>query len=363
MPGDRTIHATTSGEPCAGKRCQHMREHLHEARDLLCLANRRGVRIPDHVLAPVIEADRLCEAKAGIDLELETRFWKAYGVLRSTIEPTTRARRLYRCVFYTSLALMLLCQFYFLFGSAVHRQLTQLREQSYVLSGQLQATVPSAPLAVAGAVPVESQEVIERRIEQNQLDRRAYARLASGLVWLPSEQLEVSLATLEIVLDFLATYVLPALYGLLGACAFVLRQLSTDIGQLRFANDLRVRYTLRLNIGLLAGLAVGWFITPDQNASVIANLSPLALAFVAGYGSDLLFAVLDRIVNAFSAPPAPEVAEEGSVAVAERTGAAVAQRPPAAKSNGSGQVRQRGRRAGTNGVAGGGAAPEPALAH
>ena len=40
-------------------------------------------------------------------------------------------RRLYRCVFYVSLALMLLCQFYFLFGSAVHRQLTQLREQSY----------------------------------------------------------------------------------------------------------------------------------------------------------------------------------------------------------------------------------------
>lgn len=359
MPADRTIHATTSGEPCAGKRCQHMREHLGEARDLLCLANRRGVRIPDHVLAPVIEADRLCATGCDIDLALETRFWKAYGILRSTIEPTTRARRLYRCVFYTSLALMLLCQFYFLFGSAVHRQLTQLREQSYVLSGQMQATAPSAQPPVVGALPVESSEVIERRLTQNRLDREAYARLASGLVWLPSQQLEVSLATLEIVLDFLATYVLPALYGLLGACAFVLRQLSADIAELGFANDLRVRYTLRLNIGLLAGLAVGWFITPDQNASVIASLSPLALAFVAGYGSDLLFAVLDRIVNAFSAPPPASIAQERAAAAAEDVSAVVAQRSPATRSNGSGRAGQRSPRAGANGAA---PRPEPALA-
>ena len=345
--------ATGHPAEAAAHRCARMRQHLDQARDLLCLANRRGVRIPDEVLAPVIEADRLCGAGQDIDLALETRFWKAYGILRSTIEPATRARRLYRCVFYVSLALMLLCQFYFLFGSAVHRQLTQLREQSYVLSGQLQTTMPGAPPAVAGALPARVDEVIERRLTQNRLDREAYARLASWVVWLPSEQLEVSLATVEIVLDFLATYVLPALYGLLGACAFVLRQLSADISQLRFANDLKVRYTLRLNIGLLAGLAVGWFITPDQNASVVANLSPLALAFVAGYGSDLLFAVLDRIVNAFSAPPAAQSAEDRPAAALER-------RLPAARRGRAPPASRRSRRAGANGAAAG---PEAALAH
>lgn len=335
-----------------------MHDHLVEARKLLCLANRRGVRIPNDVLAAVIEADRTCEANGTLPLDLETRFWNAYGILRSTIEPATRARRLYRCAFYASLALMLLCQFYFLFGGAVHKQLTTLREQSYVLSGQLQA-----PPATAGAVGLESKEVIQRRLEQNQLDRSAYAGLASMLVWLPSEQLEVSLATLEIVLEFLATYVLPALYGLLGACAFVLRQLSADIGQLRFAHDLRVRYTLRLNIGLLAGLAVGWFISPDQDASVVANLSPLALAFVAGYGSDLLFAVLDRIVNAFSTQPAAEAPAPGAQTA---TGLdAVRERPPskpqaaAARSASNGKSSQRGKRTGTNGAD---LQPEPALA-
>ena len=162
------------------------------------------------------------------------------------------------------------------------------------------------------------------------------------------------------MLDFLATYVLPALYGLLGACAFVLRQLSADIAELRFANDLRVRYTLRLNIGLLAGLAVGWFISPDQNASVVANLSPLALAFVAGYGSELLFAVLDRIVNAFSASPPADGAQERPAAAADELSAAVAQRSPAGRSHGGGKAGRRSRRAGANGTA---PTPEPALAH
>ncbi len=334
----------------AGDCDAQMHDHLREARKLLCLANRRGVRIPDDVLAAVIEADRICAAEGTIPLELETRFWNAYGILRSTIEPATRARRLYRCAFYASLALMLLCQFYFLFGGAVHKQLTMLREQSYVLNGQLQAIQLPLTSPVAEAATLESKEVIEQRIRQNQLDRSAYAGLASMLVWLSSEQLEVSLATLEIVLEFLATYVLPALYGLLGACAFVLRQLSADIGQLRFAHDLRVRYTLRLNIGLLAGLAVGWFISPDQDASVVANLSPLALAFVAGYGSDLLFAVLDRIVAAFSTEPeAPAPGAHPSVAGAP---------PPAgARAGSAGKASQRGRRSGTNG-----AHPQPAPA-
>jgi hypothetical protein len=345
MPADSAL--PPDADPA--NRCLQMRRHLEEARELLCLANRRGVRIPDQVLAPVIEADRLCGGREDIGLELETRFWKAYGVLRSTIEPTTRARRLYRSVFYVSLALMLLCQLYFLFGSAVHRQLTELRKESYALE---------EPLA-ADAAPVASPEAATRRLTEIRLDREAYTRLASWVVWLPSEGPAVSLATLAIVLDFLATYVLPALYGLLGACAFVLRQLSADIAELRFANDLRVRYTLRLNIGLLAGLAVGWFITPDQSASVIANLSPLALAFVAGYGSDLLFAVLDRIVHAFSAPPPAEPAGEPLLA-AESPQAVRAERTTPVSPRGAAAARSRGRHAGANGAA---PVQTPALAH
>jgi hypothetical protein len=113
--------------------------------------------------------------------------------------------------------------------------------------------------------------------------------------------------TLDLLALFLSSYLLPMLYGLLGACAFVLRKLSDPVAKLTYAHDSQVRYSLRLNIGLLAGLAVGWFIKPGNGDASLVSLSPLALAFVAGYGSDLFFAALDKLVQAFA--PAPTTGE------------------------------------------------------
>jgi hypothetical protein len=313
-------------EPGVPRDCNaQMRDHLVEARKLLCLANRKGVRIPTRILADVIETERACEANSVIDLDLETRFWDAYGVLRRTIEPATEARRFYRRVFYGALALMLLVQGYYLIGSQVH----------------------------------------ERLQDTNVGNLEVYGNMASSLLFfIPGLSAEIAVALLKTILDFVAAYLLPALYGLLGACAFVLRQLSNDVSTLRFADDSRVRYTLRLNIGVLAGLAVGWFVDPTQDGSVVANLSPLALAFVAGYGSDLLFAVLDRIVNAFSTPPAAEAPAPGAQmatgleVVSERP--ATEPRAAAARLGSNGKASQRGKRAGTNG---GHPKPEPTPAH
>jgi hypothetical protein len=67
-------------------------------------------------------------------------------------------------------------------------------------------------------------------------------------------------------------------------------------------------YTLRIFLGALAGLAIGWFLK-TQNVSGFNAISPFALPFVAGYSVDLLFTFLDKIVNAFSAPqdvPSPK---------------------------------------------------------
>ncbi|HEX6142361.1 MAG TPA: hypothetical protein VFZ01_06565 [Geminicoccaceae bacterium] len=251
----------------------------------------------------MVEVRRTYEAGGTPDAELETRFWNAYGLLRSAIEPTHRARRMYRWVFYVTLALLLLSQLAYLFGASVRDQITRLDEEHYRLLGQQQvAAAPPEEGADQGAgAALATPLSIQEQIEANEAARTDYRELARQLVpWFGTPSL--ALAALKIYLEFLSSYLLPALYGLLGACAFVLRQLSDDIGRLRFASDIKGQYTLRLNIGLLAGLAVGWFIQPDQEASVVANLPPLALAFVAGYGSDLLFAVLDRIVQAFTSP-------------------------------------------------------------
>lgn len=299
-------------------RIAEVRDHLADARNLLCLANRKGIRIPPDVLSVVVRADRTCAEQGHIDFKLETDFWNAYGILRRTIQPATRARRYYRAVFYSALAVMLVFQCYFLFGSRVHEQLAQLRTQQIQLLGETQ--LPEG--GTDGTRVTKRAAEIDAQLAQNGKAREAYHDLALLLVPHADQivgsapatgadtggdrenDVEVALATLKMILDFLAAYLLPALYGLLGACAFVLRQLaadlSRDVAESRSAYASSVRYSLRLNIGVLAGLAVGWFVDPTQAGSVVANLSPLALAFVAGYGSDLVFALMDRIVTTFS---------------------------------------------------------------
>jgi hypothetical protein len=119
-------------------RIAEVRDHLADARELLCLANRKGIRIPEDVLRVVVQADRTCAEQGQIDIDLETNFWNAYGILRRTIQPATRARKYYRAVFYSALAVMLVFQCYFLFGSRVHEQLAQLRTQQIQLLGETQ---------------------------------------------------------------------------------------------------------------------------------------------------------------------------------------------------------------------------------
>lgn len=238
--------------------------------------------------------------------------------MRSSIEPSTRARRRYRWVFYCALVLLLGVQLYYVFGSSVHSEATRLEKEYLDVQAQRIAaqdpdnkTPPAVPVEILGQQEgvIWGELSAHNDLSEILIDVWSYpfsaflANYEPGGAqdeWAKYIETKSSLATLKVILDFLAAYVLPALYGLLGACAFVLRKLSHEVGELQFASTREAQYSLRLNIGVLAGLAVGWFIKPDQEASVLANLSPLALAFVAGYASDLLFAALDRIVQAFS---------------------------------------------------------------
>jgi hypothetical protein len=71
--------------------------------------------------------------------------------------------------------------------------------------------------------------------------------------------------------------------------------------------------SLRTWLGVIAGLAIGWFFAPDKSTGAgLGALSPLALAFVAGYSVDLLFTAMDRLVAAFSGSPPSQPDQSGS---------------------------------------------------
>jgi hypothetical protein len=110
------------------------------------------------------------------------------------------------------------------------------------------------------------------------------------------------------VIDVMQKWLLPLLYGALGAMVFVVRTLSMQARDRLFRKEALVSLVLRVFLGMISGLAIGWFWTHDPSPTETANggpmalstLSPFALAFVAGYGVELFFALLDKIVSTFT---------------------------------------------------------------
>lgn len=130
-------------------------------------------------------------------------------------------------------------------------------------------------------------------------------------------ELEALLQQKKFILANLQLFVLPLFYGLLGAFVYVLRTLTIEIKTLTYTKESNISYRLRIQLGALAGLAIGWFTGPNASFSLdtfssealstfssgglsAQTLSPMALAFVAGYSVDVLFALMDRIIYAFS---------------------------------------------------------------
>jgi len=94
------------------------------------------------------------------------------------------------------------------------------------------------------------------------------------------------------------TWFLPFLYGLLGAAIFLMR----NVANVRTPAMGGFPIVMRLSLGGVAGIVIGWFSNgAATNFGNDAALSiPFALAFITGYGIDVLFNVLDRLTRAIS---------------------------------------------------------------
>jgi hypothetical protein len=93
--------------------------------------------------------------------------------------------------------------------------------------------------------------------------------------------------------------ILPLLLGLLGSFSYVLRTMSQEISESTFAPHSALQQLVRLAIGALAGIASGWLLRP-QDVGLLSSVPAWTLAFVAGYGTELIFAFMDRLIKAFT---------------------------------------------------------------
>jgi hypothetical protein len=278
------------------------------ARASLRKLSEQGIRIPSQVATPIIQAQKAGDL-GRVSPDLERRFWSAYGTLNSRIKPAEDAKNHYRRFFYGILTALLLLQLYHSASIAVQTRLIDVGKSLLVADD------------TSGASPEVIAKLADRKADLER-EQDTYLHLTQYLMGFPrkiagylsvlgfgtdaispkDKQDVVAKVELELATSFVGSFLLPVLYGMLGAIAFVLRRLSDDNAALDFARDPRNRYSLRVPIGALSGLAAGWLLQPTT-ATVTSSLSPFALAFVAGYSAELVFAAMDRIVAAFTTVP------------------------------------------------------------
>ena len=150
--------------------------------------------------------------------------------------------------------------------------------------------------------PAWLQGVIADLVEEICFARKTNLLLSLPRTSGPVYQIQTSMAALS-------GWVLPFLYDLLEASVFVIRDLlNPRTPTLGFFPTL-----LRVALGRIAGIIIGWFWIPtvSKTADVASITSvPFGLAFLTGFSIDVLFSLLDRLNKTISEPPAtiPKVA-------------------------------------------------------
>lgn len=96
-------------------------------------------------------------------------------------------------------------------------------------------------------------------------------------------------------LSLLGLWILPGLYGSLGAVIYLMRRVLDP----SLPSPTWIRFPFRVILGGFAGIIVVWLWGPSTGKStqpVFASLGSFGLAFVIGYSTDVLFQLLDRVV-------------------------------------------------------------------
>lgn len=153
---------------------------------------------------------------------------------------------------------------------------------------------------LANPEDLRKQIITERNISLQELNDQ-YNSLARQLqrVKVKEDSQRVRLGA-GFVLVILESYILPILYALLGASAHILRTVAKEIEEENFSIESKRGYILRLALGTLAGLMVGWFVFLLPSQTFLASISPLAIAFLVGYNIEILFSWMDAFIERFS---------------------------------------------------------------
>ena len=249
------------------------------------------------VVQPVTRKDLSVTAesiKANIPLKKTFLGW-LFGFAFSTEDWTiSRSRKMVnRYILFTSLVLafLLFCQVYWAIGNQLFTQMNDLSKAVEDLNAQ-QSQNPQIDIQKnLASLNTQLQPYYSMVRDWDY----PWERLARIIGLQLTSQEKYNLAG-KFALDILQSYLLPLLYGILGASIYVLRSLSRHIGNVTYSQVPGIRHVVHIALGALAGILVGWFSFLIPSDSVIGTVSPLAIAFLVGYNIELVFTKMDEVI-------------------------------------------------------------------
>jgi hypothetical protein len=135
-----------------------------------------------------------------------------------------------------------------------------------------------------------------------ELKRKRLAQLeAEKLKALEPQFASVQVQSKMIVAN-VGAYLIPMLMGVLGSLTFILRSLSQTLRDHTYVPSSASNYIVRICLGAIAGVFGGLLATAGDPTFKTLSLPPLFIPFVFGYGIEILFALLDRVVRTFTQP-------------------------------------------------------------
>lgn len=344
-----------------------LEESIAAADMMIGYAARYGVNVPTDAIQIITKAKESCK-KGLLKAEQEAKFYGAFNEISKAIAPVTPAsleacldesavaykrwpwstatlmshakvavRRYHRRAFIALIAL-LITQVYWAIGATLISSIPELNQKEQTSQENSRTAPKPSPPANPDALSAGTDENAETEENESGSSKggKEEAREATVLwllsLWsapwrwsepllakaIPSEDV-ISLKakktagwglgiSAQFVLNILQTYLLPLLYGWVGAMAYVMRSLITSVQNRTFRREHEVEYNLRTYLGLLSGLAIGWFIGSSVSQEGVTSLAPAAVSFLAGYSVEILFSIMDRLVAAFGSAAAPSPA-------------------------------------------------------
>ena len=125
-----------------------------------------------------------------------------------------------------------------------------------------------------------------------------------------ADVLRATLLNVRLTLANIANYTIPMLMGLLGALAFILRSLTIQLREHTYVHMSASLSVVRMCLGAVAGV-FGTMLAPAGDGA-LKGLPPLIIPFVFGYGIEILFSIMDRVVGSFTQSDGPKAADKAA---------------------------------------------------